>query len=191
MPDRTQDQPEVMSDGRSHQNSPGPMANPPLNPAASNQTSDDTKLALERYRNILGYLQYENTIYWTRSGFMLVAHSALFGFLARLMSDIADPTWPRVGLVFFASIFGLVLSYLWTLTIHKGNGWIDRWHSILLRIEKPAYGDIFVFREEASDANQPYKGIRKVAEHVALLFRGAWVLGALVAVLCAVLKCIK
>jgi hypothetical protein len=137
----------------------------------------DAKFALEQYRNILGYLQYENTIYWTRSGFMLIAHSTLFGFLTRLLPQSnAEKAWQGIGLSFGVCMLGLALSFLWTRAIMEGLRWIDRWHSILLTLEPDAYGEIAVFRGAVTsgDHSAPRRGVSKVALDVALLFRYVW-----------------
>ncbi len=56
----------------------------------SKEEIDATKIAIERYRNIIGYLQYENSMYWTRRGLMLIAHSTLFGFLRGYCRKLAQ-----------------------------------------------------------------------------------------------------
>jgi len=54
---------------------------------------EDPKLALERYRNVMGYLQYENTAFWTRSGFMLVGQTALLNGLNRGLPMVSPTDW--------------------------------------------------------------------------------------------------
>lgn len=150
----------------------------------------DPKIALEQYRNVLGYLQYENTIYWTRSGFMLVAHSALLGFLTKLMPSPDEANWQSIGLSFGISLFGLALSLLWMKALLSALWWINRWHGILLRLEPDAYGDIEVFRGAvaAEGDTKTRHGARRIAEQVALLFRLVWVAAILYAIVLAVMR---
>lgn len=138
----------------------------------------DPKIALEQYRNIIGYLQYENSTFWTRSGFMLVAHSALLGFLTRLLPEpVRDAPWLSITLSISISVVGLVLSLLWTRAIDGALWWIERWHRILVAIEPDAYGSTDVFRGAVGDDNQvaPHKSTRTVAKDVARIFRLAWI----------------
>ena len=41
-----------------------------------------TDLALKRYDVLFRYLAYENTVYWSRSQFFLVANAGMFAFAA-------------------------------------------------------------------------------------------------------------
>lgn len=149
------------------------------------------KIALEQYRNVIGYLQYENTTYWTRSGFMLIAHAALLGFLTRLLPDQPSAaSWQSIGLTFGVSLFGLALSLLWMRAIQDAIWWINRWLTILLVLEPQAYGEINVFRDvpELGDPNAPPHRLRKVAEQVVWLFRAVWISGVLYAAALAAQK---
>ena len=138
---------------------------------------NDPKLAIERYRNVIGYLQYENTTYWTRSGFMLVANSALLGMLSRSVPDpSASAPWLSVVVWQVVCMIGLYLSVMWIRALQGALLWISRWHDILLQLEPEAYGAINVFRDAVfpGDSRARRHEVRRVAERVARLFRLAW-----------------
>lgn len=139
---------------------------------------DATKIAIERYRNVIGYLQYENTIYWTRTGLMLIAHSTLFGFLTKVLQEIGSKqTWFDITMAFSVSIVGLLLSILWTRLLEGSLWWIERWHQVLLDLEPVAYGAINVFRGVvgASADEGPHQRTRGIARQLAVLFRAIWI----------------
>lgn len=138
----------------------------------------DPKIALERYRNVIGYLQYENNTFWVRSGFMLVAHSALLGFLAKVLPEpTRNAPWMSIGVSVSIGMLGLALSFLWVRTIEGALWWIQRWQNILLELEPAAYGKIHVFRgvvDPGSD-DRPHHSTRGTAKRVAILFRVTWI----------------
>src|SRR6266850_8086380 len=112
--------------------SPSPPAStaPPSTEAAARSVQvspADRDLALRRYAPILGYLQYENTVYWTRFHVFLLADSALFALLAnRLPFDVSVVTWARLYTLIVTAIGGLVLAGLWWKTLVAARGWIER-----------------------------------------------------------------
>jgi len=57
---------------------------------STTEESIDHDLALKRYDIVFRYSIYENTIFWTRAQFFLVANAALFGFvISKLMTTEA------------------------------------------------------------------------------------------------------
>jgi hypothetical protein len=151
----------------------------------------DPKIALERYRNVIGYLQYENNTFWVRSGFMLVAHSALLGFLTKILPEpTSSAASMNIVLSLGIGIVGLILSFLWTGVIQGALWWIERWHSILLSLEPEAYGTVEVFRGAVGDRSQEerHRSTRGAARRVALLFRIAWIVAVIYTTYVAALK---
>ena len=106
----------------------------------SKEEIDATKIAIERYRNIIGYLQYENSMYWTRRGLMLIAHSTLLGFLTKVLQEIGPgQSWFDIIVALSVSAVGLLLSILWVRLLDGSLWWIERWHQVLLVLEPVAY----------------------------------------------------
>jgi len=145
----------------------------------SSPAGQEQKIALEQYRNILGYLQYENTMYWTRAGFMLVAQAALLSPLARLLPlSPSKVDWGFVAVTIGLGTFGLVLCYLWLQVIGGVLWWIDRWHELLVKIEPAAYGDTKVFRGAVDRTEQHPTRIptKPIVRAVVRLFVVVWIL---------------
>lgn len=102
---------------------------------------------LEQYGILMSYLQYENSTFWVRSNFFLLANTALLGFLITSLPDIHPPNnWARILIPFVGCITGFILSILWLFALKSGEWWIKRWHSLLIKIEPQAFGEISVFR---------------------------------------------
>lgn len=105
------------------------------------------KLALERYRNILGYLQYEQAVYWTRVGFVITAQAALAAIGARLIYEaMRTPSALAISMSAGICLVALALGAIGIRTTTGSLRWIYRWQEILRRLEPDAYGDIEVFR---------------------------------------------
>ncbi len=150
---------------------------------------ENTKLALERYRNVIGYLQYENTVYWTRSGFLLTAEAALLGFNARVVpATIEDITWPALGMSMGLCVVALLICLLGLKMLENSVQWISRWLQLLTAIEPAAYGaDLQVFRG-MNISGAPGHFARDTAKYVIYVFIGAW---TLILVYLSVLSAIK
>jgi hypothetical protein len=127
--------------------------------------------ALERFSTISSYLQYENTAFWTRSGFILVAQAALLGFFANMLPEQSS-SWPRVIAGFVIALVGIALTFIWNYAIRVGRDWTDRWLKLLKEhLEPAAFGDLEVFRMR-DDPDRP--SARAVAAAVAWLFGILW-----------------
>ena len=131
----------------------------------------DTELALKRYDVVLKYFTYENTIYWTRSQFFLVANAGLFGFVAsKLMTSdaIAHPI-----VIAAVCVAGLIISFLWYRVLRSAEYWTLRWESICLGLEGIAFGATEVLRNCRPTGHFSTKS---VARHSAILFIVIWLL---------------
>ena len=117
------------------------------------EENQNLKVSLEQYRILVTYLQYENTIYWTRSGVALVIQSALLGFLTQVLPVDKEEFSNLYGVCisFLFCFFGLVITYFWWRIDKMGLFWIDRWQTLLLDLEPSVYGKIEVFRGAVSD----------------------------------------
>ncbi|MFC2125016.1 hypothetical protein ACFLU5_09410 [Bacteroidota bacterium] len=134
---------------------------------------------LEQYGMILSYHQYENSTFWTRSGFMLVAHSALLGFVVQIHPNFNPclAQWDKIVITSIMGITGLALLIIWWKALKLGERWITKWHTLLRHLEPKAFGDIKVFRRDDTSANsKSYKriGVRKIAYSVVWVFLVLW-----------------
>ncbi len=134
---------------------------------------------LERYGILMSYLQYENTIYWGRGNFFLLAQSALFGFvIASLPSMLASTPWNKILIPGFGSIAGLIVARMWQIALRSGEFWINHWHSILMELEPKAFGKQKVLRGLATLEGQrePKERARMVAHDILILFYVLWII---------------
>jgi hypothetical protein len=132
--------------------------------------SPDTELALRRYDAMLRYFVYENTIYWTRSQFFLVANAGLFGFIASKLMTAEGLARPAILIA--VCLGGLVLSLLWYRVLRSAEYWTSRWESVCVELEEQAFGGIEVLRNCMPKGHFSTKA---VARHSAMLFIGIWV----------------
>ncbi len=110
-------------------------------------SNEERAQALAQYQAVLGYLQYENSAYWTRSGFISVAQSALLGFYANLFVGPTTNDCQKRVILAVISFVGLLLAFTWGSVTSKGDWWIRRWTDVLLQLEEKAFGkETEVFR---------------------------------------------
>jgi hypothetical protein len=149
------------------------MATPPQDP--------QTDLALRRYDVLFRYLAYENTVYWSRSQFFLVANAGMFAFAAaKLPTSAQGLSWQHLGVLATASLAGILLSLLWHRALKAGEHWVSRWERLCASLESEAFGEIEVLRNSGIDSMRlsSVKGMsgKAVARHCATLFVVLWVL---------------
>lgn len=140
--------------------------------------TQDPKIALEQFRNIIGYLQYENTAYWTRSGFLLASQAALLGFSARIVPTTAHvDNVPSMVISIALALLALAICWIGLKMIENSVTWINRWIGILEQIEPVAYGEIKVFRDLESPNDGPMSHFsRETAKYLIYVFVIAWFL---------------
>jgi len=108
------------------------------------KSTTDADTALRRYEILISYLQYENSTFWTTSGFFLIGHIALFGFFAQIVASIEDKGSKEttITLAYGMCIFGVILFIIWFRAIMVSFFWITRWQNIIKnKLEKDAFGD--------------------------------------------------
>ncbi|MCP5107062.1 MAG: hypothetical protein GY950_26995 [bacterium] len=72
--------------------------------------TEKTEVKLQKYNILMSYLQYENSSFWSRNNFFILANTALLGFLIQKLPNICPPTiWENIIIPFVYSIAGLVL----------------------------------------------------------------------------------
>jgi hypothetical protein len=147
-----------------------------------------------RYQSILGYLQYENTAFWTRSGFMSIAQSALIGFyVSAFLRQPVAYTWEWWVLIGTA-IMGFLVAGAWFWVAVKGRELSKTWMEALLEVEPLAFGDVKFFRrrygsgptggadnKEKKNSGPSWFGVTTIPLFAAGLLGLAWVGGVLLA----------
>ncbi len=141
------------------------------------QLGKDNKLDLERYGKILGYLQYENTIYWSRLGFIFASQAALLGFSVRfLVNALTHPSYITSGLAIGLAVVGLLLCRIGRQMVQGGLRWLYRWERLLREIEPFAYGDLEVLRNSKTDEPGTMNiSVRNLANKVLDVFIWTWI----------------
>jgi hypothetical protein len=127
-----------------------------------------TDVALKRYAIVMGYLTYENNVYWTRSQFFIVANVGLIGFVA---SRLIDPHIAKRAFLILMSCFGLILSIYWFRIMKSALYWTNRWERICVALEGEAFENIEVLR------NCRPKNIfstKSIVRHTAIAFIVVW-----------------
>lgn len=148
----------------------------------------DVDIALKRYDALMRYLAYENTTYWTRAQFFLVANAALIGFaLKELPTTLKDVSTTRLVILFVCAVGGLLLTLLWIWGLKSGQGWINHWTKALRSLEPKALEgtklDLFL-------VGRP-KGVpsaTRVARLTSWLFVFLWSATAIFLLVCYVFK---
>jgi uncharacterized protein involved in cysteine biosynthesis len=138
--------------------------------------AEEQKIALEQFRNVVGYLQYENMAYWTRSGFLLATQAALLGFSARVVPTSTNAlSAPAIAICVCLAVVALIICWIGLKMINNSITWIDRWIQILREIEPLAYGDRKVFRGTETSYGDPGKHFaRDTAKYLIFVFVVAW-----------------
>ncbi len=140
--------------------------------------------ALEKYAAVLPYLAYENSAFWTRSGFFLVAHTALLAFVATNGLPLKSSRQDEILVYFVVGILGIVLGVAWLLSIAAGKFWIRNWHDALLKLEPDAFGDLEVLRGKCLSTNTmprtqgmrwPHTGAKSIVIIIPLMFVVLWI----------------
>lgn len=138
------------------------------------QDSNLKELHVNRYGVLLPYLAYENTMYWQRGLFFLVANSALLGFTATMLNRTNNAFSDASLLI---SIAGLVITYYWWQGLRTGEFWIHHWHKVLEQLEEKAFGDVALLRNFTPDPKSPPRvQARPLARGPVILFAAIWAL---------------
>lgn len=113
----------------------------------------DQKTAIELYRIVAAYLQYENGTFHVRNTFFTSISVALAAFEAgtftKLDERLAQPL-PLSICCLILCAFGLWFSHVWGKTLRAIHTvWIQRWITALKQLEDQAFGtaEITMFKE--------------------------------------------
>jgi len=107
------------------------------------------ELALEAYKLLVGLLQTEEQILWTRNQAFLAINGAMLAVLGFLQPGANSPTKAlniSPGAILLAICFtGLILSLLWFFTILRSKAFYDHWFEHLRSLEAQHLAPIAIF----------------------------------------------
>jgi hypothetical protein len=149
---------------------------------------------LEQYSILMSYLQYENSTFWVRSNFFLLANTALLGFIiTSLPRELPPKNWSEILIPAVGCISGLILTILWLFALKSGEWWINRWHFLLVEIEPFAFGETKVLRglKTLDSKRKPKFGARQITYIVCFLFVVLWILSICYCIFGVTLKVLK
>jgi len=131
---------------------------------------------VQQYEILMSYLQYENSAYWGRANFFLVASIAFAGFVMTNIPSFEEAlSWKQVFTFLVSSLIGLSLSFLWWKSLQSGEFWIDRWHFLLKKIEPDVFGDMEVIRGMKQREGGPSRvSARRISRLTVGLFGVLW-----------------
>jgi hypothetical protein len=149
----------------------------------------DQEHLLETYHMLIGQLQFEGNLIWTRHQVFIILNSAIFAGLS--LSNRPGTSDVDIRIVYAASLFGIVLCILWFLTAIRSEVYYRYWitqardvegqmnasipilHNLHLahRGEAVEIGnDVFVFRRI-----ERFASISRISRLVAIAFFVIWV----------------
>jgi hypothetical protein len=99
----------------------------------------------EIYHMLIGQLQFEGKLIWTRHQVFFVLNSAIFAGLS--LSNRPGVTGIDVRIVYAASVFGVVLCVLWFLTAIRSQVYYRYWITQTRAIENRMNSSSTVFRD--------------------------------------------
>jgi hypothetical protein len=144
--------------------------------STANPDPQAVDLALKRYGEVFRYLIYENTVYWTRSQFFLIANAGLLGFVtAKLPFSFREFAYSQAAALAVACLGGMYLTWLWSRALSTGEHWISRWETICISFESEAFGSTEVLRN--GRLGKP-DSAKRVAHRCVALFVALWILAA-------------
>jgi hypothetical protein len=140
----------------------------------SEPLSDESlKIANERYRTVVAVFTTECTLFWSRSGFMLVAEAALFAGATRLLETATADSF-SAWLVVSIGLMGFVLTTVWLELIKVSRSWTDWYLARVRDLEPAALGSIRVFRLEPREVST--WSLRSAPTYLASTMLLAWTL---------------
>lgn len=150
----------------------------------ANAKLDSDATALAKYSAVMSYLQYENTVYWTRAGLVVAAQGALLGFSASLFLEaFAKATGPALSLAIAVALLGGFFCLIGIMMNNGGLRWIRRWERICRDLEPQAFGATEVLRNpEKPEPGTNNRSVRALANVLLYVLLATWILavGALV-----------
>ena len=112
-------------------------------------------LDLHRYEVMMQYLASDNGIFWNRHNLLFVINITLLGIFGdQLIKTEGSMPIHRFLYLILQCVFGLVLCFVWHLTIAGSRYWLERWEKILVQIEASAFGEIEVYRNARVHMNK-------------------------------------
>jgi len=145
----------------------------------------ERSISIQRYSAMLQYLAYENTTYWTRAQFFLLANAALVAFVFNTFptTSLDKESNIHLSLLMVGTVVGFLLTLLWLDGLRAGQRWISHWTEALKEWEQSAM-DRDLFRNPP-----PGKAsATRVARRTAWLFLFLWLFSALFILCCFIQK---
>ena len=135
--------------------------------------STDVDVALKRFDILFRYLAVENTLYWTRSQFFLVANAALLAALANFLKSatLHELKIQEACIVATIGVIGLCLTLFWGCVLKSSEKWLEWWEKQCLYYEKTAFDGCGVLSESRPPG---HRSIKAVARWTVRLFLIIW-----------------
>ena len=87
---------------------------------------NETELALKRYDTIMGHLRFDQTLFWTRFGFLLASEIGIFGiFFKYAFAFESTPTKSHNIFLMALPLIGILLVMLFSFISNISSKWIS------------------------------------------------------------------
>lgn len=134
---------------------------------------------IEKYGILMSYLEYENSMFWGRANYFLLAQTALFGFtLTNLPALVKSTPLEKIIIPGVAGVVGLIIAYSWWKALKSGELWINRWHTLIISLEPKVFGELNVIRERDPKGERA----KNTAYHMVIIFIFLWLLAIIYSV---------
>jgi hypothetical protein len=143
----------------------------------------------EIYKMLIGQLQYEGNLIWTRHQVFIVLNSIIFTAVS--LSGRSETFGTDILIVYAASAFGMSLCVLWFLTAKRSEAYYRYWISQTREVEAKIKSSIPVFvdlhrahkGESVNIGNETFRftrierfaSIGKISRWVAIAFFIIWI----------------
>ena len=123
---------------------------------------------LKKFEILTNYLIYENTIFWSRSNYFLIAITGLLGLTITQIPSYILFEMQKVLTIFTLSFIGIILCYSWHCALKGGEFWINHWHELIIKYEKKCWEEeLFAkYATRPGFHREPRFKAREIAYHV-------------------------
>jgi hypothetical protein len=121
-----------------------------------NKVSDED--LSETYKILIGQLQFEGNLIWTRNQVFLILNSAIIAILS-----VSDQVKSNVPVIFAASFVGVVLCLLWLFTVERSRVYYQYWVTQTRALEDHLQSSTMIF-ETLHQANAGQ--VVKIGKHI-------------------------
>jgi hypothetical protein len=110
----------------------------------NSENPDQGKLS-ETYHMLIGQLQFEGKLIWTRHQVFIVLNSAILAGIS--LSNPPAASSPDIRIIYAASTFGIILCILWFLTAMRSEVYYRYWISQARVVEGQMTSSVPVLRD--------------------------------------------